>query len=69
MYNIDLPTRSASSEAIGVITPWLMALFRNNTLPGSIKRLTSGSNFASTRKSTPEDKPLLIAVTTGPMPL
>ena len=37
----------------GVSTPWLMALFRNSTLAGSMMMLASGSRLCSTSQSTP----------------
>ena len=53
MYMIDLPASFACSIPIGVKIPWLIALFKNNTLAGSIKIAAKGINFAFTSTLTP----------------
>ena len=55
------PAAAACWMPSGVRTPWLMALFRNSTLAGSMKMLVSGSRPWSTRKSTPLPAPSLNA--------
>ena len=42
-YNTDLPVFNACSVAIGVKIPWLIALFKNKILAGSIKMLANGN--------------------------
>ena len=53
IYMIDLPASFACSIPIGVKIPWLIALFKNNTLAGSIKIAAKGINFAFTSTLTP----------------
>ena len=45
IYMIDFPVSAACAVAIGVKIPWLIALFRNKTLAGSIKIATRGSRL------------------------
>ena len=50
----------------GVSTPWLMALFRNSTLAGSMMRLASGSRLCSISQSTPLPSAVETPSMTGP---
>ena len=65
---IDLPLVAACSVPSGVKVPWLIALFKNSTFPGSMKTFASGKRFALTIASTPFDNKCEIISTTGPIP-
>ncbi len=52
----------------GVSTPWLMALLRNSTLPGSIRMLASGSRCTETSQLTAPPISPLSHSTMGAMP-
>ncbi len=62
---IDLPVSSDCWMPSGVNTPWLMALLRKRTLPGSTMIDTSGSRPASTSQFTAASSPLLTNSTAG----
>ena len=51
-YKIDFPVSAACSIANGVKIPWLIALFRNSTCPGTTKISVNGIKLWLTRKST-----------------
>ncbi len=67
MNRIDLPSASDCAAPSGVNTPWLMALLRNSTLPGSTKIDASGSSRLSTRKLTPDSAQSIRFRITGPI--
>ncbi len=54
---------AASLSPSGVSTPWLIALFRKNTLAGSMMMLVNGSRWLSTRKWTPADRMFMMPLT------
>ena len=68
MYRIDLPVSATSIAASGVKMPWLIALLRNSTLPGSTNSEASGSRFAATSQFTPSESTPTMPATTGPTP-
>ena len=53
IYMIDLPASFACSIPIGVKIPWLIALFKNNTLAGSTKIADNGNALCATIQFTP----------------
>src|SRR5699024_8043459 len=65
----DFPASFACSTPIGPRTPWLIALFKNRILAGSIIILVKGSNPAFIITSTPAASAELTLSTPGPMSL
>ena len=64
---MDLPVCAACSAPIGVNIPWLIALFKNKTLAGSIKIATKGINPLFTSISTPYVNTVKTPVIKGPI--
>ena len=67
MYMIDLPFSAASAAPSGVNTPWLMALLRNSTLPGSTRIDTRPSRWWSISQLTPSSARSASQDTEGPI--
>ncbi len=67
IYMMDFPASVTCAVAMGVNTPWLIALFKNSTFAGSIKMATKGSSPRTTRKFTPTDKTVRMPLITGPI--
>ena len=63
---MDFPSSWDSWIPIGLNTPWLIALFKNNTFAGSTKIDTSGIRPKFTINSTPPRKISFKELTTGP---
>ncbi|CAB4921164.1 unannotated protein [freshwater metagenome] len=63
---MDWPSVCAAVVPSGVRMPWLIALFRNRILAGSMKIEVSGSRLRSTRKSTTLPAKVLKPCTNGP---
>jgi hypothetical protein len=68
MNRIERPVSSDCAVPSGVSTPWLIALLRNSTLPGSMISEASGSRLWSTSQPTPLSAQPIRPLTTGPIP-
>ena len=67
MNRMERPASWTWAVPSGVRMPWLIALLRNKTLPGSTNRDARGSSPAVTRAYTPFSSAPTITAITGPM--